>query len=284
MKINYISSIIYIILIFINCDNPALADDSGNDYVSIELISDRELIQPGKPFRIGILMTMEEKWHTYWKNPGNTGMPTIIQFNSPDGFNCTDFKWPQPFKFKDGDLINYGYKDTVLFISYVYPLKSLEIGEKYSFDAKLSWLVCKEKCLPGSDSVSIQIAVSENNKINENNRVLFDRFEDLLPLETDSWTFSAQMKDEVIILNANKYLTFEIDMEEVEFYPINEATIDLTAEQKYIPSQYEFDLVLTLDKFRYEDPKRLSGILVSPGGWVDGRKSKAILVNNIRVK
>ena len=267
------------------CFHPLLAEneESGNDYVSIKFISDRDKVEPGKPFRIGILMTMEDKWHTYWKNPGNTGMPTNINFHNPKGFNCTDFKWPQPEIFVDGDLVNYGYKNTVLFISYVYPQKSLKIGESYQFKANLSWLVCKEKCLPGADSISFEIKTANNEEVNASHLVIFDKFEEMLPLE-EGWAFSAKMEDEKIILNANKYLAHGINMKEVIFYPINEGIIDLTAEQQYIPSTLEFDLVLKLDKFRYEDPKRLSGILISQDGWIDGKSSKSILVDNIRIK
>ncbi len=71
-------------------------------------------VQAGQPVWVGLQLTHQPEWHTYWRNPGDSGLPTQIELNLPAGITAGEVKWPLPHKLKAGNLTNYGYDKTVL--------------------------------------------------------------------------------------------------------------------------------------------------------------------------
>src|SRR2546427_4268365 len=88
------------------------AEASAN--VSVELLSERAAIEPGMPFRVGLLMRMRPGWHTYWKNPGDSGLPLRVTWNLPEGFSAGPIDWPTPERIPENGLMSYGYSRDVL--------------------------------------------------------------------------------------------------------------------------------------------------------------------------
>jgi thiol:disulfide interchange protein DsbD len=108
-------------------------------------------VQIGAGVWLGLQIAHQPHWHTYWKNPGDSGLPTVLQWELPQGVSAGEIAWPAPQKIAIGSLANYGYEGTVLL-----PVP-LSIGKSFrpgalgnSLDIKLhaSWLVCKEECVP----------------------------------------------------------------------------------------------------------------------------------------
>ena len=71
-------------------------------------------IGPGKTVWLGLQLSHQPQWHTYWKNPGDSGLPTTLQWTLPAGLMAGDIAWPLPHKIPIGNLANYGYEGTVL--------------------------------------------------------------------------------------------------------------------------------------------------------------------------
>ena len=79
--------------------------------VKASLISETKGYSPGKTLTVGLLLKTETHWHTYWRDPGDAGLPTSIEFKLPSGLKASDIQWPKPRVFKDpGGLIGYGYE------------------------------------------------------------------------------------------------------------------------------------------------------------------------------
>ena len=97
-------------LVFFLCSTNAAAE---NQYVSAELLSENFEIEPGRQFTVGLLLKMDPGWHVYWKNPGDSGLPTTIDWGLPEGFKVENLKWPAPEKIYVGPLVNFGYKKEV---------------------------------------------------------------------------------------------------------------------------------------------------------------------------
>ena len=55
------------------------------DNVRAELISEVSQVKPGEPFWVALRLTIRPHWHTYWKNPGDSGLPTEINWTLPAG-------------------------------------------------------------------------------------------------------------------------------------------------------------------------------------------------------
>jgi hypothetical protein len=78
-------------------------------HVEAELVSAVRSIEPGKPFTVALRLKHDEHWHTYWKNPGDSGMATAIQWSLPAGFAAGPIEWPTPRRIPIPPLANFGY-------------------------------------------------------------------------------------------------------------------------------------------------------------------------------
>jgi hypothetical protein len=130
--------------------------------VKAELLADVAAIQPGGSFTVGVLLRMEPGWHVYWKNPGDSGLPTLVEFKVPHGFVVGQLQWPIPIRFdQPGNIVGYGYTDSVLFSARVQAPKTASPGSTVPIQAKVEWLSCEKVCIPGEASLSITLPVGK---------------------------------------------------------------------------------------------------------------------------
>ncbi|MGC1480979.1 MAG: protein-disulfide reductase DsbD domain-containing protein, partial [Chthoniobacterales bacterium] len=131
----------------------------GRTLVEAELIADVSAVVPGEAFRVGLLLTMAPKWHTYWQYSGDAGIPTSIEWTLPEGFGAGPLEWPLPEKFQEaGDIQVYAYGNEVMLISTIQPASELT-GDTVTIAGEASWLVCEEICIPGGAEVSLELPV-----------------------------------------------------------------------------------------------------------------------------
>src|SRR5258708_13106966 len=98
------------------------------EHVEAQLVADRSAAQPGKPVLVGLRLRMEPQWHTYWRNPGDSGLPTRIQWLLPEGWKAGEIQWPYPQLLPVGPLMNYGYEDEVVLLAELTPPASATPG------------------------------------------------------------------------------------------------------------------------------------------------------------
>lgn len=112
-----------------------------------------EGIAPGKPMWLGLKIDHQPRWHTYWKNPGDSGLPTTFEWTLPAGATGGDIEWPTPTKLPIGPLLNYGYEGTLL-LAVPLTLPAAPAGDTLDVKLRADWLVCKDVCIPeGGDFV-----------------------------------------------------------------------------------------------------------------------------------
>ena len=95
----------------------ALASPVKTEHVEAELVSERTALIPGKPVTLALRLKMADGWHTYWRNPGDSGLPTTITWKLPDGVGVGAIQWPAPRTLPTGPLVNYGYEGEVLLLT-----------------------------------------------------------------------------------------------------------------------------------------------------------------------
>ena len=107
----------------------------------------------GQPVWLGLKIEHQPHWHTYWKNPGDSGLPTTLTWALPAGASAGDIAWPAPHRLPIGPLMNYGYEGTLLLpVALKLPTGAAETGLEVKLRAE--WLVCKDVCIPeGGDFV-----------------------------------------------------------------------------------------------------------------------------------
>ena len=150
----------FVLAAFTNVSSGAEPAASASEHVSVELISEHASLLPGQSQQLGILLRHEPHWHTYWINPGDSGLPTTLAWNMPAGYKKQDIAWPLPKRFDVGGLYNFGYDgETVLPVTLSVPADARPGSTAHiAVDAK--WLVCREECIPGKASLTLDLPVA----------------------------------------------------------------------------------------------------------------------------
>jgi thiol:disulfide interchange protein DsbD len=153
----------------------------GKQLVKAELLADTSAIVPGKSFTAGLLLRMAPGWHTYWKFSGDAGLPTELKWKLPPGWKVGDIQWPIPLKTIDpGDIQTYGYENEVLLMQEITPPAKLD-SSPAKLSAEASWLVCEKICIPGGETLALELPISTTSQAT--NTELFARYRRLLPKE-----------------------------------------------------------------------------------------------------
>ena len=111
-------------------------------------MAETDAVQAGRPLTVGIRLQMEPGWHTYWRNPGDSGLPTRVRWTLPPGFEAGEMRWPYPIRFTTGPLVSYGYAHEVLLPVEIRVPAALG-GREVRLAARVDWLECQDACLPG---------------------------------------------------------------------------------------------------------------------------------------
>lgn len=125
------------------------------------LIAEREQFVPGETLMVGVELTMKPHWHTYWINPGDSGMPTTASWQLPEGFELSAFSWPTPERLVLEGLVSFGYEDRVVLRMSLKTPKDFPVGETLTIKGQVDWLECKDVCLPGGQAVELQLTSVE---------------------------------------------------------------------------------------------------------------------------
>jgi thiol:disulfide interchange protein DsbD len=137
----------------------AQADPGDGPHAIVSLVSESAGVAPGETLRLGLRQKIQPGWHTYWVNPGDSGLPTTIDWSLPQGFVAAPIVWPRPERIAYGPLVSYGYEgDVVLPVSVTAPA-DLATGAKVTLSGHASWLVCSDVCVPEESDVSVTLPV-----------------------------------------------------------------------------------------------------------------------------
>ena len=127
--------------------------------VKAELVAHApEGVAPGKPLWLGLLIQHQPHWHPYWKNPGDSGLPTTLEWQLPSYAKAGDIAWPTPHKLPIGPLMNFGYDGTVLLPVPVQLTQAPGAGT-LAIRLKADWLVCKDVCIPESGEFTLDVPI-----------------------------------------------------------------------------------------------------------------------------
>jgi len=144
-------------------------------HVRAELLAHApEGVTPGAPVWIGLQITHQPEWHTYWKNAGDSGLPTELNWTLPPGVAAGDIAWPVPKKIPVGTLANYGYEGTVLLpvplevsSSFKPPLALGAGASSMDIRLKATWLVCRKECIPEEGEFSLALPLQGSTALHK---------------------------------------------------------------------------------------------------------------------
>ena len=128
-----------------------------------------EGVAPGKPLWVGLQLTHKPEWHTYWKNSGDSGLPTQLEWVLPAGVTAGDIAWPLPKKIPIGTLANYGYEGTVLLpvpLAVAPDFKPGLLASELDIKLKAAWLVCRKECIPEEGEFTLKLPLKSTTALN----------------------------------------------------------------------------------------------------------------------
>jgi len=128
--------------------------------VQVRFIAEQGDIAPGGTVSVALEQTITEGWHTYWRNPGDSGAPTRIDWQLPPGWSVSDIAWPYPERLPIGPLMNYGYENEVALLFQITAPADAAPGDLVTLPADVSWLVCADVCIPEEASIALELSVS----------------------------------------------------------------------------------------------------------------------------
>lgn len=165
----------------------AVAAPKATDVVGVELVAEPRAIEPGQTFTVAVRLTMAEHWHTYWRNPGDSGLATEIAWTLPPGFAAGAIRWPTPRRIPVSHLVNYGYEDAATLLVEITAPASLP-KRPVELKAQVHYLVCQKECIPGEATVATTVPVAAGpgeGGPDPRARYIFDEARAALPAPTD---------------------------------------------------------------------------------------------------
>ncbi len=226
-------------------------------HVEVSLVAETDAVRPGQMLVAGLWLQMDAGWHTYWRNPGDAGLPTRAKWDLPEGFTAGELQWPRPIRFNTGPLVSYGYEHEVLLPVEIQVPDTLPSNE-VRLSARVSWLECEEVCLPGKAELSLALPVRSNPGPGPA-AALFERTRKQMPEKDAAWGLSATSGKGSIALAVSPPRGTTLD--EAYFYPVTRRVLDYSKPQAFHPSGGGYRLELPLDP-KSKPVERLEGVLV----------------------
>ena len=212
----------------------------------------------GETFWLGLQIQHQAHWHTYWRNPGDSGLATELQWQLPEGLKPGNLIWPAPQKIPVGSMANYGYEGTVLLVTPVQvapKFKANEAPSDITVQLHASWLVCKQECIPQEGDFVVRVPVKGSSVMAP------EAFHAALANQAQMLTG----KHEAVIAEDGRTLTLKVETLPPELssgawtvFPqtpnvmLNNATPNIQADRITLPISSE----------RMDSPKRMAWLLV----------------------
>lgn len=215
---------------------PNTAEFIPSQNLELELVSSHKIITPGQSFDLGVRLTHEKGWHTYWQNPGDTGLPTTIKLNfstNKSSWKAGPIQWPAPTRFIVGSLANYGYENEVILIKRVVAPKEI-VDSSVTVTASVAWLICKEVCIPGNKDLSLRLDIKDSRAIQ-----VSENFLDIKKVKASNPGYTDDFSKNIFYSTDGSTNTFILyglgdkTLENLEFFPLFKNFIVSAADQKY---------------------------------------------------
>lgn len=207
--------------------------NSSDPMVDVSLVADLTSVEPGETVYIALHQEITPGWHTYWRNPGDSGEATMVDLALPEGWAQGDIIWPAPKAYALGPLTNYGYSDQVtLPIPVTVPIDA-QPGP-VSLDATANWLVCEDICIPESATLQLSLNVGPR-QVEPLGSALIERAIDAAPQRVDDRFQAGLVRSEdglTLTLTGDALGTSADQIRDLYFYPHTSGIIDHAAQQR----------------------------------------------------
>ena len=238
--------------------------------VEARLISSHSTIKAGEPFTIGLQFNIDPTWHTYWINPGETGIPTSLKLDLPAGFTAGELQFPVPKKFItdygfDVREAGYGYETSVVHPVTITPPSDLKPGETITLTGQSAFLMCDpHTCIPGKADLSITLQTGTES-VTAPEKGVIDFFTNKLP-KTIEAPLAVSLEGENVVLKTTIPAGTLPDGAKLYFYPLQNLVLDAFADAAVTVTGDAVTITGTKHESLTAAPAEFSGLIVAETG------------------
>src|SRR5580693_3928851 len=202
----------------------ALSGSTVNtENVKARLVSEVSAVGPGQTFWVALELEIRDGWHTYWRNPGDSGEPTKLAWQLPNGFSAGDIVWTTPHRFEIAPLVNYGYAKHAIHLVQLTAPKDLKAGSAVPLAAKASWLVCSDVCIPEDANLQLSMPTrTQAGAVDTAAAALFTTARSELPSAQPARTTARIQGDQLIISLGSEWGPTLSQITSLTFFPYDE--------------------------------------------------------------
>jgi thiol:disulfide interchange protein/DsbC/DsbD-like thiol-disulfide interchange protein len=238
---------------------PAVASDN----VKARLISEVNDIAPGQSVWVALEFNIRDGWHTYWRNPGDSGQATKLAWTLPAGVTAGEILWTAPHRFEVPPLINYGYAKHAMHLVQITAAPDLEAGAPLALAAKASWLVCADVCIPESAELQLHLPVTAHGgAIDPAAASLFAAARSELPSAAPAPTSAGIHDGQLAVTLGKEWGATLSQIKSLAFFPYDEGIIEYAAPQTLTRREDSIELAM---KIGYQAPQAgpIRGVLLA---------------------
>lgn len=237
--------------------------------VVAELVAENTSVKPDEPFWVGVKLTMDEHWHTYWVNCGDACQPTTLKWTLPEGFTAGAIQWPAPIRFSiSPEVVNYGYEGETMLLVQITPPATLAAGSSVDLKVLAKWLMCHEMCIPGKAELTLSLpSRSEVPTADASHAASFAKSRTQLPSSTTGWIVTTAVEGSSIVLRATPPAGFADEIPGGYFYILDDLVVKYEGKQVWAKDGSSYKLTVPLAD-KPEVPASIRGVLVLDGGKV----------------
>jgi thiol:disulfide interchange protein DsbD len=236
-------------------------------HTQAKLILSADTARPGDTVWAGVDMKMESGWHTYWKNPGAAGLATKVEWQLPPGVTAGEIQWPLPEKLPPIEVTTYGYENEVMLLVPLTLASNLPAGS-LDLKANVSWLECKEVCVPASQMVDATLGIGSEIKTSADAAAV-DSWKNKTPkananIDVYAWWYNSTNADpRTLIIQVHPAQTDAVD-----FFPDANDSFEIQPVTKLTHDEYSNSTIVnkSVKKYSGDWPKEISGVLVIQSG------------------
>ncbi|MGQ0578496.1 MAG: protein-disulfide reductase DsbD family protein [Betaproteobacteria bacterium] len=251
--------------------SPVAAEPVQRPHIEAELIAEKTSLYAGEPVTVALRLKMEKRWHTYWKNPGDSGLPTKITWTLPEGFSSGPIQWPAPRRINVGPLTNFGYEGEIFLLTDIQVPAGLADGSAVPITAKAEWLVCEEICIPGDATFSFMLPVS-NEQANADPKWAkpIERAREQSPRRLEGWNLDAYLRGDDLVLRLSNGQAGVARIHNLTLFPDQDGWIENASPQRMIRTAGGYELRVASAAAIGSKSGPLTGLIVAEPGLAKG--------------
>ncbi|MEO0558266.1 MAG: thioredoxin family protein [Bacteroidota bacterium] len=250
-------------------------DDDASPCSNATLVADQDAVEPGSAFDVALRIEIEPKWHVYWENPGDSGLPVQIEWDVPESIRIEPLQNPFPERIDIAGLTSYAFEDEAQLLARVAVPEDF-VGDELVLGGLATWLICADICLQAEQEVSLTIPIGTPTNADQ-----LAAARALLPVQAEGWSASASPEDSSVVLRLTPPQAWAGSLEDAQFFPVEEGVLNHAAPQTFAERRGVWSVGLMPSPIAGGSLDRIRGVLVAADGQQLVGDARAIEIDAI---